>query len=191
MNPDLAADSPEDSSLVDDHSHESSIEEMEMPPPEIERTMIFDSVDIPPPPAEDSELEDSELEDSELEDSELEDSELEDSEDFGGPDDASEEQPMLVVGPSDEVKALPEAPPEDGSDEGSALAHKRDTPLRGAYEYLEIRTPIAEFESYSRARTEALVRLGDSKEAEVAALAMNLGTEALRRVMGAIPKETS
>ena len=171
MNPDLAADSPEDSSLVDDHSHESSIEEMEMPPPEIERTMIFDSVDIPPPPAEDSELEDSE--------------------DFGGPDDASEEQPMLVVGPSDEVKALPEAPPEDGSDEGSALAHKRDTPLRGAYEYLEIRTPIAEFESYSRARTEALVRLGDSKEAEVAALAMNLGTEALRRVMGAIPKETS
>ncbi|MBL4845779.1 MAG: hypothetical protein JKY65_09650 [Planctomycetes bacterium] len=166
--------------MDDDLNDDGSMEAMEMPSPEEEpeneRTMILDAVEIPPPPED--VLDDSALAEDERGD-------------FGGPDDGSEEQPMLVVGPSDEAQSLPDEPIDDGSDEVAALEFSRDTPLRGAYEYLEIRTPIAEFESYARARTEALVRLGDSREAEIAALAMSLGTSALRRVMGAIPKETS
>lgn len=171
---------------------------------ESENTMVFEAVEIPPPPGDESsddsvlaaepEEDSDEADNAIFDESELarapasEESTSEESasEDFGGPDDASEEQPFLVVSPSDEAASLQDDP--DPSDE--FLTRPRETPLRGAYEYLEIRTPIAEFESYARARTEALVRLGDSKDAEIAALAMNLGTEALRRVMGALPKET-
>ena len=159
---------------------------------ESENTMVFDSVEIPPPPVgedEESLDDDSDEADNAVFDiSELQPPGSPSSEDFGGPEDGSEEQPMLVVSPSDEAASLPDESDSDASDEVST--RPRETPLRGAYEYLEIRTPIAEFESYARARTEALVRLGDSKDAEIAALAMNLGTEALKRVMGALPKET-
>jgi hypothetical protein len=174
---------------------------------ESENTMVFDSVEIPPPPAsEESEesVADEPLDEASAEVESADDSDEADNavfdiselqtpppppEGFGGPEDASEEQPMLVVSQSDEAVSLPvDSTTDDPSDEIST--RPRETPLRGAYEYLEIRTPIAEFESYARARTEALVRLGDSKDAEIAALAMNLGTEALKRVMGAIPKET-
>lgn len=164
---------------------------------ESENTMVFDSVEIPPPPpSEESSEDDSpdEDEDEESDDAVFDISELQTPppppEDFGGPEDASEEQPLLVVSQSDEAASLPAEPAAEDDPSGEVSTRPRETPLRGAYEYLEIRTPIAEFESYARARTEALVRLGDSKDAEIAALAMNLGTEALKRVMGAIPKET-
>lgn len=162
---------------------------------ESENTMVFDSVEIPPPPGGEESEASLEDESDEADNAVFDISELQppppsedSSEDFGGPEDASEEQPMLVVSQSDETAGLPAEADPDPSDEFST--RPRETPLRGAYEYLEIRTPIAEFESYARARTEALVRLGDSKDAEIAALAMNLGTEALKRVMGALPKET-
>lgn len=125
------------------------------------------------------------------------DAAAEEGDEFGGPEDASAEQP-IVFGDSEESAALAatherdalEVVADEASDEAPAPKRERETPLRGAYEYLTIRTPIAEFESYARARTEALVRLGETEEAEVAALAMRLGVDALRRVMGGLPKET-
>lgn len=196
------------------HSDEEFVGDESSDEFESENTLVFDAVEIPPPPGGDESAESEpdaasddeadqaestapaddpqEEEDEDEPDNAVFDiSELQphardkSSEDFGGPEDASEEQPLMVVSPSDEAESLPES---DASDE--APVRPRETPLRGAYEYLQIRTPIAEFESYARARTEALVRLGDSKDAEIAALAMNLGTEALKRVMGAVPKET-
>ena len=112
---------------------------------------------------------------------------------------------MVGASGSDEGEVLPggdeSSSDESSSDESSSdeealreissasAARLRETPLRGAYEYLTIRTPIAEFESYAGARTEALVRLGKTEEAEIAALALRLGADALRRVMGALPRD--
>src|SRR5205814_3783696 len=56
---------------------------------------------------------------------------------------------------------------------------------RRAYEVLEIRTPLEEFEAYVRARIETLTRLGDTKKAEVTSSALELGRRALARVTGA------
>jgi hypothetical protein len=108
---------------------------------------------------------------------------------FGGPEDESAEQPMLVVGSgSDEVPALGESEviarsisPADAQAQAQALAE--------AYEYLEIRTPLQEYESYARARLEARVRVGDTDRAELTAAALKLGLDSLRRVMGALPRE--
>jgi len=168
---------------------------------ESENTMVFDSVEIPPPPGgeegeasledESDEADNAVFDISELQPAPPREDSEDSAEDFGGPEDASEEQPLLVVSQSDEAASLPDESAGSDPDPSDEVATRpRETPLRGAYEYLEIRTPIAEFESYARARTEALVRLGDSQDAEIAALAMNLGTEALKRVMGALPKET-
>lgn len=99
---------------------------------------------------------------------------------FGGPEDESSEQPILLAAESDEREGLG-AGSESGSSEQSRLAE--------AYEYLDIRTPLAEFESYTRARLEAQVRVGETEEAEVTAAALKLGLDALRRVMGSLPKE--
>ena len=99
---------------------------------------------------------------------------------FGGPEDASDDQPMLLVAP-----AAP-APPFSPGGLPSADAGE----LQEAYECLQIRTPIQEFEAYARARCETLVRLGDKERAELAAAALRLGQNALRGVMGAVPKES-
>jgi len=101
---------------------------------------------------------------------------------FGGPEDESSEQPILLAAESDEREGLG-AGSESGSSEQSKLAE--------AYEYLDIRTPLAEFESYTRARLEAQVRVGETEEAEVTAAALKLGLDALRRVMGSLPKESN
>ena len=99
---------------------------------------------------------------------------------FGGPEDESSEQPILLAAESDEREPLD---PGSSSSEQSRLAE--------AYEYLDIRTPLAEFESYTRARLEAQVRVGETEEAEVTAAALKLGLDALRRVMGSLPKESN
>lgn len=55
---------------------------------------------------------------------------------------------------------------------------------RRAYEVLEIRTPLEEFESYVRARIDTLSRLGETDKAELAAKALEVGRRALSRVTG-------
>ena len=59
--------------------------------------------------------------------------------------------------------------------------------LKEAYDCHEIRTPVEEFEAYNRARLDALVRLGAAERAEITAAALELGTDVLRRTMGAVP----
>jgi len=87
---------------------------------------------------------------------------------FGGPMDDSGEHPV-VVDASTSAEPRPEPEPSE---------------LEQAYECLEIRTPAQEFEAYSRARLETLIRLGDKDKAEVTAAALKLGLQALRGVMG-------
>jgi hypothetical protein len=64
--------------------------------------------------------------------------------------------------------------------------HAAGEPLdpRRAYEVLEIRTPLEEFESYVRARIDTLSRLGETEKAELATQALELGRRALARVTG-------
>jgi hypothetical protein len=102
--------------------------------------------------------------------------------DFGGPDDASDEQPMLVVDAT---------LPASVSDLGSVLTEPEPPPteLQSAYDCLEIRTPIEELKTFARARLETLVRLGDADRAEVCKAALEEGLSALRDVMGSVRKE--
>jgi hypothetical protein len=72
---------------------------------------------------------------------------------------------------------------EDDSDEPVSPAAELDA--RRAYEVLEIRTPLEEFEAYARARVDTLVRLGDPAKAELTSEALELGRRALARVTGA------
>ena len=60
-------------------------------------------------------------------------------------------------------------------------------PKRRAYEVLEIRTPLEEFEGYVRARIDTLSRLGETEKAELAAKALEVGRRALARVTGVAP----
>ena len=61
--------------------------------------------------------------------------------------------------------------------------------LQQAYDCLQIKTPIEEFHTYAGSRLEALVRLGEPDRAEVTSRALELGIQALRQVMGAVPSE--
>lgn len=101
---------------------------------------------------------------------------------LGGPDDASDEQPVLVVDAT---------LPTSGSGEVPALEAEPPTELQSAYDCLEIRTPIEELQTFTRARLETLVRLGEAERAERTQAALALGLRALREVMGAVSKETS
>jgi hypothetical protein len=65
------------------------------------------------------------------------------------------------------------------------LATEGDLDPRRAYEMLEIRTPLEEFEAYVRARIETLGRLGDTEKSHLTAEALELGRKALARVTGA------
>ncbi len=73
----------------------------------------------------------------------------------------------------------------------AAVEDEGDEPLpdaaldpRRAYEVLEIRTPLEEFESYVRARIDTLARLGDTERAGITAEALELGRKAIARVTG-------
>lgn len=99
----------------------------------------------------------------------LDDSELGPAPSFGGPADASDEHPMLLVGP------------EASAEEGEV------SELQQAYECLEIRTPVQEYETYARARLETLIRMGETEQAEITEAALKLGLDALRGAMGALP----
>src|SRR5207249_4305946 len=81
--------------------------------------------------------------------------------------------------PSD-IAAIVEDDAHDAAHEGAEAA----LDPRRAYEILEIRTPLEEFEAYVRARIDTLSRLGDSGKAELAAEALELGRRALARVTG-------
>ncbi|MGE0706987.1 MAG: hypothetical protein AB7N76_02645 [Planctomycetota bacterium] len=142
---------------------DSSLEEIEMPEAHDEpsdedsRTMVLDVPQLPGPHAN--------------------------RDGFGGPEDESGEHPLLVVGAddgSDELPRLGGSGGEEDDDEPALSAQ-----LVSAYEYLDIHTPLQEFESYARARLEAQVRVGNTEQAEVTAAALKLGLDALRRVMGA------
>ena len=61
--------------------------------------------------------------------------------------------------------------------------------LQQAFECLQIKTPIEEFQTYAGSRLEAMVRLGEPERAEVTSRALELGVKALRQVMGAAPPE--
>jgi len=65
------------------------------------------------------------------------------------------------------------------------LATEGDIDPRRAYEMLEIRTPLEEFEAYTRARIDTLGRLGDIEKSHLTAEALELGRKALARVTGA------
>ena len=95
-----------------------------------------------------------------------------------------------------------DVPAEPEADAEGELADRTDLPMvvmpsdqdlspdrESAYECLEIRMPIHEFESFARARLETLLRLGERERADVAAAALKLGQGALRQVMGTVPKE--
>ena len=71
----------------------------------------------------------------------------------------------------------------DASDSGAPEPVALDP--RRAYEVLEIRTPLEEFDAYVRARVETLTRLGDASRAELTSEALELGRRALARVTGA------
>lgn len=105
--------------------------------------------------------------------------------------------------PDDDAPALRRAPPASPSAAPQSLSPKEspsdiaavedegDEPLpessldpRRAYEVLEIRTPLEEFESYVRARIDTLARLGDSEKAGLTAEALELGRKAIARVTG-------
>jgi hypothetical protein len=100
------------------------------------------------------------------------------------PDDA------IVRAPRSQSPAQPVEPRESPSDiaaiidEDDDAAHGELDPRR-AFEVLEIRTPLEEFDAYVRARVDTLARLGDSKKAELTAAALDLGRRALARVTGA------
>ncbi|MBI3725251.1 hypothetical protein HY251_15070 [bacterium] len=72
-------------------------------------------------------------------------------------------------------------------DDDGALGPDLDP--RRAFEVLEIRTPLEEFESYVRARIDTLSRLGESEKANLAAAALDLGRLALARVTGTALKD--
>lgn len=103
--------------------------------------------------------------------------------------------------PADEANALRRAPPaatpaaKEHPSDIAAIEDDSDEPVspeldpRRAYEVLEIRTPLEEFEGYVKARVDTLVRLGDSEKAELTAEAMELGRRALARVTGVSPQE--
>ncbi len=93
--------------------------------------------------------------------------------------------PFRNVAPGDETALHdPGGPDEDG-------ATAPDLDPRRAFEVLEIRTPLEEFESYVRARIDTLSRLGESGKADLAAQALELGRRALSRVTGVGLKDAS
>lgn len=65
----------------------------------------------------------------------------------------------------------------------------RSGDLDAAFDQLEIRTPPEELEAYAQARVDALVRTGQGERAQRLDLARGLALAAVRRAMGATPRE--
>jgi hypothetical protein len=76
---------------------------------------------------------------------------------------------------------------EDEGDE--PLPDSPDADARRAFEVLEIRTPLEEYESYVRARIDTLARLGDTERAGLTAEALEIGRKAIARVTGVAAPE--
>lgn len=93
-----------------------------------------------------------------------------------GVEDSDDEQPVL--GGDDEVLPEPDLPTRGG-----------DGALVEAYSNLEIRTPPEELDAFARGRVDALARVGQAERAALAGEALHLAQAALRRVMGAQPRE--
>jgi hypothetical protein len=93
----------------------------------------------------------------------------------------SDEQPIVVVG-VDEDEDAPRRLPEPDLPRGEGG-------LADAYAALEIRTPPEELEAFARGRVEALARLGQADRAALSQEALRVAQAALRRAMGALPRE--
>ena len=142
----------EDSDSTESGLDESTVEEIELPPP------APSSEEVGPRGDEEARGDDDT---ATFDASELSVPPVPSTTRFGNPSDASDEQPVLV--------AEEAGPPSE---------------LQQAYECLEIRTPVQEFESYVRARLEAMIRLGRESEAQATSASLELGLDALRRAMG-------
>ncbi|RMG16478.1 MAG: hypothetical protein D6731_06015 [Planctomycetota bacterium] len=88
--------------------------------------------------------------------------------------------------PADSAKLRPSEG--EGTPEGEGAPEGERSELQGAYDCLEIRTPLEELRAFASARIEALVRLGDAERAERTATALEVGLQALREVMGAVTR---
>ena len=67
---------------------------------------------------------------------------------------------------------------------GGSEHEERELDARHAYQVLEIRTPLEEFEGYVRARVDTLSGSATRSKAELAGQALELGRRALARVAG-------
>lgn len=95
------------------------------------------------------------------------------------PDALESEAALRPVGAdTDEIFPPPDLPLGDRSGD-----------LDTAFDQLEIRTPPEELEAYARARIEALVRTGQGERAQRLDAARGLALAAVRRAMGATPRE--
>lgn len=120
----------------------------------------------------------------------------------------SDEQPVMVVGVDDSDEDAPALAAglvvgvEDSEEDAPALRQqgdevlpRPDLPTQGtdklgrAYASLELRTPPEELDAFARARVEALARAGQADRAGLSADALRLAQSALRRAMGALPRE--
>ncbi|MBX3466227.1 MAG: hypothetical protein KF878_04930 [Planctomycetes bacterium] len=101
----------------------------------------------------------------------------------------SDEQPVVVFGVEDSDDALPALGDGDERLPDPDLPTGGDSDLAGAYAGLELRTPPAELEAFARGRVEALARAGQVDRAALAGDALAMAQVALRRVMGASPRE--
>ncbi len=101
---------------------------------------------------------------------------------------------MVDERPDDDSQALRRAPGQDrdhpsdvaaiADDSGETPALEHDLDPRRAYEVLEIRTPLEEFEAYVKARIDTLMKLGDNAKAALTGEALELGRRSLGRVTG-------
>lgn len=105
----------------------------------------------------------------------------------------SDEQPVVVFGvddSDDEAKALSPTNDDELLPEPDLPSRQQDEgALHDAYANLEIRTPPEELDAFARGRVEAFARLGQGERASRAQDALKMAQGALRRVMGALPRE--
>jgi len=107
----------------------------------------------------------------------------------------------MVDDDSDTLRRAPSAAPSAQKEHPSdiaAIENDSDEPIspeteldpRRAYEVLEIRTPLEEFDAYVQARIDTLLKLGDNPRAELTSKALELGRRAIGRVTGvAMPEK--
>lgn len=111
---------------------------------------------------------------------------LDDGDDERGPIlDDSEDEAVAFMNSEDEA-GLEDEGASDDEHKGPLFETQRlGGELADAYDCLQIRTPLEEFETFSRARLETLVKLGEAERAQLCSAALETGANALRHVMGA------